>query len=381
MIKKILIVIGIIIAVLVIAVGGYVGYVYLQYYRIKDNVEINIDSQLSQTEVNDVIDSDGTYSIMTYNLGFGAYSPDFDFFMDEGTLKDETKIKGSRGTAIDKKHVEDSINGALQLSKDLNTTFNFFQEVDTNSTRSYHINQYQMAKQYLNEKQSSFAVNFHSAYLFYPFNDPHGKVNSGIATFSKYKIESSTRYSFDVSKDFSKFFDLDRCFSVSYVNMNNGKKLALINLHMSAYDKGGVIRAKQMKQLEAFLSNLKEENCYVIAGGDFNHDLITYNPDYSYTEDSLPFADSTIEIRPDWVSFFFNKDGTSEMPSDYKIVAADNAPTCRSADMAWQKGKNFVTTIDGFIVSDNIEVIKVENINNDFAYSDHQPVLMQFKFL
>ena len=34
-----------------------------------------------------------------------------------------------------------------------------------------------------------------------------------------------------------------------------------------------------------------------------------------------------------------------------------------------------------FIVSDNIEVIKVENINNDFAYSDHQPVLMQFKFL
>lgn len=102
MIKKILIVIGIIIAVLVIAVGGYVGYVYLQYYRIKDNVEINIDSQLSQTEVNDVIDSEGTYSIMTYNLGFGAYSPDFDFFMDEGTLKDGTKIKGSRGTAIDK---------------------------------------------------------------------------------------------------------------------------------------------------------------------------------------------------------------------------------------------------------------------------------------
>ena len=49
MIKKILIVIGIIIAVLIIAVGGYVGYVYLQYYRIKDNVEINIDSQLSQT--------------------------------------------------------------------------------------------------------------------------------------------------------------------------------------------------------------------------------------------------------------------------------------------------------------------------------------------
>ena len=177
MIKKILIVIGIIIAVLVIAVGGYVGYVYLQYYRIKDNVEINIDSQLSQTEVNDVIDSEGTYSIMTYNLGFGAYSPDFDFFMDEGTLKDGTKIKGSRGTVIDKQHVEDSINGALQLSKDLNTTFNFFQEVDTNSTRSYHINQYQMAKQYLNEKQSSFAVNFHSAYLFYPFNDPHGKVN------------------------------------------------------------------------------------------------------------------------------------------------------------------------------------------------------------
>ena len=379
MIKKVLIALGIIIGIVLVTVGGYVGYVYFQYYRIKDDIQLDIDTQLNNNKVDKELSTNNKYSVMTYNLGFGAYSPDFDFFMDEGELKDGTKVKGTRGTAIDKKHVEDSINGALKISKETDATFNFFQEVDTNSTRSYHINQYQLAKSYLEDRQSTFAKNFHSAYLLYPFNDPHGKVNSGIATFSKYEIENATRYSFEVSKDFSKFFDLDRCFSVSYVNVSNGKKLALINLHMSAYDKGGVIRAKQMKQLERFLSGLREKEYYVIAGGDFNHDLLTYNPEHSYTEESLPFANETIEIKPDWVSFFFNKDGTSEMPEGFKIVAADNAPTCRSADMIWKKGENFVTTIDGFIVSDNIEVTKIENLDNDFAYSDHQPAYMEFK--
>ena len=49
-------------------------------------------------------------------------------------------------------------------------------------------------------------------YLPYPLHDMHGRVNAGIATFSKFKIISSTRYSLTVTDSLSKLFDLDRCF-------------------------------------------------------------------------------------------------------------------------------------------------------------------------
>ena len=38
-----------------------------------------------------------------------------------------------------------------------------------------------------------------------------------------------------------------------------------------------------------------------------------------------------------------------------------------------------VYVLDGFIVSDNLEVSRVENIDTDFQYTDHQPVLLKVK--
>ncbi len=70
-----------------------------------------------------------------------------------------------------------------------------------------------------------------------------------------------------------KFTDLDRCFTASYLKVDTKRDLVLVNLHMSAYDKGGVIRQKQLKRLNEFLKSEAEEGNYVIAGGDFNHDI------------------------------------------------------------------------------------------------------------
>ena len=40
----------------------------------------------------------------------------------------------------------------------------------------------------------------------------------------------------------TKFTDLDRCFLISRLGLDNGKELVLINVHLSAYDQGGTIR-------------------------------------------------------------------------------------------------------------------------------------------
>ena len=52
-------------------------------------------------------------------------------------------------------------------------------------------------------------------------------------------------------------------------------------------------------------------------------------------------------------------------------------PSCRNADSAYHEGQ-LVLTIDGFLVSENVEVRKSDVIDTGFAYSDHNPVYMTF---
>ena len=52
--------------------------------------------------------------------------------------------------------------------------------------------------------------------------------------------------------------------------VTNGYKLILINSHMSAYDKGGKMRVKQLKLLNSVMESEYKKGNYVIVGGDFN---------------------------------------------------------------------------------------------------------------
>ena len=63
------------------------------------------------------------------------------------------------------------------------------------------------------------------------------------------------------------------------------------------------------------------------------------------------------------------------------VVVASNlhtVPTCRACNVPYQKGLNYTVTVDGFIVTDNVEAT-ARNIDADFQYSDHNPVALEFK--
>ncbi len=55
--------------------------------------------------------------------------------------------------------------------------------------------------------------------------------------------------------------------------------------------------------------------------------------------------------------------------------------SCRNADEAYNPDTTFTVLADGFIVSDNIEVVYYESIDLQYAYSDHDPVIMEFRLL
>ncbi len=349
---------------LVLVVGGYVLYVQLNYYRLPPVQDLTIENPVQAAFV-----PEKNYSILTWNIGFGAYDHDFSFFMDKGMMKNGQKVEGSQSRAHSLAAAEENTKGAKDYLQSLAVDMILLQEVDMPSTRSYGVNQREILQKALPQMESTWAENFHSAYLFYPLNQPIGQIHSGLLTLSAMGAASAERISYTVDDSFpAKFFDLDRCFSVMRFPVAEGKSLVVINNHMSAYDEGGKIRQKQLAELFTFIEEEYQAGNYVIVGGDFNHAL----------GQATDFFPSQQEV-PDWVFPF----PAEEMPQGFSLVKAENStqvPTCRSTDMIYRKGENYTVVIDGFLVSDNV-LATSENIDLDFTHSDHNPVKLTFSLM
>lgn len=355
----------IIILALLLVVGGYVIYLQSNYYRIEDHAVLEVENNGEN-----VLKTGDAYSVVTYNIGFGAYGPDYSFFMDTGEMKDGTKTSGKYGKAMSLESVEAHTEGALGVIEDLDADFYLLQEVDEDADRSYHVNQKEFIKTAMKDYANTFANNFHSAYLFYPFNDPHGAVQAGLLSFSRYQISEAERRSYPVDNSFiTKFTDLDRCFAQMRLPVEGGHELVLINSHMSAYDEGGTIRAQQLELLNSVMSEEYAKGNYVIVGGDFNHAM----------GEAVAEGFPTEQKFPDWVAVLTEDD----LADGVRIVRAENeleVPTCRGADIVYTKGVNYTTVVDGFLVTDNVRAA-AENVDTDFAYSDHNPVKLQFELM
>ena len=355
------IILGIILIVLFVVIT-YVLYVNFTYYRIKDNTILNINNNQKET-----FEFNKEYKVLTYNVGFGAYDHDFSFFLDEAYTKDNKFISGKYAKAISKNNVINNTNKIIDILKENKSDVYLIQEIDKKANRSYFVNQVEELIKAFKGYSSVYTSNFHSAYLAYPLHDMIGKSESGLLTLSKYNFYSNIRRSYPVTNEFfKKFFDLDRAFSVHRTKLKNNKELVIVNSHMSAYDKGGNIRKKQLEMLKVFMKEEKEKGNYVIIGGDFNHD-------YANSK-TLYMGDKKI---PDWVFDLSDKD----LIEGYEFVVPVNKNlygTCRGAESPYDKNKTYQVVVDGFIVSSNIEA-ESEIINTYYIASDHQPVVLKFK--
>lgn len=104
----------ILILALVLVVAGYVIYLQANYYRIEDHAALEVENNGENTlKIGD------TYTVVSYNIGFGAYGPDYSFFMDTGEMKDGTKTSGKYGKAMSLDSVEAHTEGAVGVIEDL----------------------------------------------------------------------------------------------------------------------------------------------------------------------------------------------------------------------------------------------------------------------
>lgn len=344
----------IILAIVLVAVA-YVGYVFLTYSRIEDNKPLDVGGTAEK------VAAIGTeYTIVSLNVGFGAYTADFTFFMDGG----------DQSRAESKESVLKCTDGCSDIALSYDPDFALFQEVDTDATRSYHVDQSARMQESFAAKgqyDSVFAMNYHSAYLMYPLTEPHGASDSGILTLSRYNITSALRRSLPIATSVKKILDLDRCYSIARIPTEDGKELILFNLHLSAY---GTEAGQGNAQLEMLFEDMAKEYAkgnYIVCGGDFNHDFTgdskeTLNPgtdrDYAWCQD---FPDDIIPA------------GFSKC-TDY---ADGLVASTRDTDIPYCED-SFTVTLDGFIISDNIRCTYVQVVDKGFEFTDHNPVVMKF---
>ena len=239
--KKALKIAGIVLLALVILVLGYVAYVFLDYHRIEDNLPLTAEGTAASS-----VQTDVPYTVVSYNIGFGAYEDDYSFFMDGGT----------QSWAWSKERLDANLSHIAQTLKDQQADFYFVQEVDTDSTRSYHRDEAALLRGALTGYSSVWGQNYDSPFLFWPLAQPHGSSVSGLMTFSSAPITSSLRRSLPIETGVMKLVDLDRCYTVSRVPMENGRELVLYAVHLSAYTSDGTIAIEQMERL---LDAMREE--------------------------------------------------------------------------------------------------------------------------
>ena len=127
--KKVLKWIGIILGVIIVVAAGYIAYVFLSFDRIEDDQTLTVRHGGKLEEK--TVPAGKELTITSSNIGFGAYSDDYTFFMDGG--------KESRARSVGA--IEENIAGSMDAVGNVTPDFALVQEVDIGGTRSLHVNE------------------------------------------------------------------------------------------------------------------------------------------------------------------------------------------------------------------------------------------------
>lgn len=339
---------------------GLIAYLTVAEY----NPDYAEKAQSGSVQISAVYQSSMPLRIVTFNTGYGALGEDADFFMDGGESV----------TPESEEYIKTNMLGMEKILKKVNADIILLQEVDTDSKRSYGLNQWLQYEFDLADYESRFALNYSCKYVPFPISfDMIGKVNSGVATYSRFDIVSATRYSLPNSFSWpTRVANLKRCLLVTRIQIDDlatktedsvtGPQLVLINVHLDAYDDGDG-REAQFKALQEMMEEEYAKGNYVIVGGDFNQtfpncDKYPVIQDENFVPGLLP------KLRGGWQYQYDESTPTS------RLLNEPYDPSSRNTQYY---------VIDGFIVSPNVKVNSIRTLNEGFVYSDHNPVVMDIE--
>ena len=350
--KKFFKILLILVLVLVLALAGLIGWLSATEYL---PAPVETLAPLSDAATAGLPQGE-KLELLSWNIGYAGLGKGSDFVLDGG----------ENMRAADKATVQRYLAGISQTVRSGDYDLVLLQEVDTNSSRTYSINEAEA----LASSDAYLALNYACGYVPNPntyFIDAFGRVNSGLLSCSSYAVEKAERQALPCPFSWPlRIVNLKRCLLVSYLPIEGSDaELVLVNLHLEAYDDGEG-KIAQTKQLMDFLEEEYEKGNYVIAGGDFNQVFPGALEAYPNTHPE------------NWIPGVLEE---SSLPEGFSFVYDLSVPSCRLLNQPYDPSDTANTqhyVIDGLIVSPNVTVEAAETLDLGFENSDHNPVRLAF---
>ncbi len=325
-----------------------IAYAKLTYFQPEEKIVLSNQSSVAPL-------TDSVFSALIWNIGYAGLGAETDFFYDGGEMM-----------CPPKSWTEKYLDGVDKVLRMNDCDFYLLQEVDKDSKRSYGIDQTSFI---LKDKSldRNFAINYKVNYIPMPWTKPMGSVLGGLMTLSKYPANQSIRLQLPGEFGFPKqLFFLRRCLLVNRYKLHNGHEFVLVNVHNSAYDETGKLKKAEMQYLKSMLEHEYSLGNYIAVGGDWNQ----CPPGFAYDSLSKGKEGDYMQTNVD-----------SNFIAGWQWVADRSFATNRKNNKAYDPVTTFTTLIDFFLLSPNISVQNIRGIPTEFAYSDHQPVRLDFKLI
>lgn len=282
-----------------------------------------------------------TMSVVTYNIAHATH---------DKSRRSDIKLS----VHFKREKTYDNLIQITNTIKEIDSDFVLLQEVDHDTTLSFKVNQIEYLTSSLVDYNSSFAYNYNSKYVPFPINNPVGGMHSGLLTLSKYKFDSSKRFQLHGHEQYPKsIFFLKRCMIINEYSVKKNKKLYIINIHVSSYDRDNLFKTEQFFDMLEYIERLYDsKQNYIVVGGDFNYIL-----------DDKEFEGSV-------------SSKVTKLPDEFKTVPFKAVTDIKFKTNHGSDG--YMHSVDGFIVSNNVKIVSCTTINDDFEHSNHQPVKLEF---
>jgi endonuclease/exonuclease/phosphatase family metal-dependent hydrolase len=288
--------------------------------------------------------------VASWNLGYAGLGAESDFVADGGT----SFLPPSRDV------VERNLEGIIRTLGTITSDVKLLQEVPGSGLLTYWVPVRERVQSALAADQVNYRQDVATWGIPWPLALDHGTLLASRANAASVEVVPLP----GEPKPMMSFVRRRYALQVARFPIEDGGNWVIANLHLSAFDDGGKVRAEQLAAVMAFATTEYEAGNHVILGGDWN----------------MVLADPKLPSNTDKKFLFWIVDfPAAVLPPGWSIATDTKLPTVRTLYKPYVAGENFVTSIDGFIVSPNVAVESVHAIDTLFANSDHMPVIARFR--
>lgn len=291
-----------------------------------------------------------TLDLLDWNIGYGGLGAGSDFIADGGTHALPPSRRAVRDNAA-------AIERFLASQQDVDVVL--IEELARGGPVNYWVDVKAHVDRALSGRERVFFADFKTRLMPWPLRMEHGQ-----GVYSRRAVDSVGVV--PLPAEDAGVFGVRRRYAsvVARLPIEGGGGWTIASVHLAAFDADAIVRTRQLRELLAWAEGEYRSGRHVVLGGDWNFRLAETN-----------FPHTTDRRFLFWL-FPFPQDA---LPEGWRIAADASIPSVRTNHKPYVAGENYVTTIDGFIVSPNVEVESVSGFDLGFQHSDHQPVRVRVR--